>query len=328
MARAGINKALVQLARDALLARGDHPSIEAVRVELGNTGSKSTILRYLQELAQEEPQPPAIRLDEELQTLINNLAQRLAASAQASVAADRARLQRQQVAYEQQRAIEQARFDQLQSAHLALSRERQEAQLRENQLNQQAQQREGERQRLLAAEQLGQCLLEERARRIQSLEDKYQQAREALDHYRQQHLAQRDQEQQRHGQQVQQLQLDIRRLQEQLMARQEELTQVYRDLERLSREQQLRLLEIREQEQALKRNEAVITQLQAAVQQAEEYAQQRLTEFAVVQEKARRYLTHRREDRRALRLQTKLIADLRALLTALHQQPSTNPTRP
>ena len=47
MARAGINKALVQRARDTLLARGEHPSIEAVRVELGNTGSKSTILRYL-----------------------------------------------------------------------------------------------------------------------------------------------------------------------------------------------------------------------------------------------------------------------------------------
>ena len=42
MARGGINKAVVQKARHALLARGAHPSIDAVRIELGNTGSKSS----------------------------------------------------------------------------------------------------------------------------------------------------------------------------------------------------------------------------------------------------------------------------------------------
>ena len=50
MARGGINKAIVQKARQALLARGEHPSIDAVRIELGNTGSKTTIHRYLKEL--------------------------------------------------------------------------------------------------------------------------------------------------------------------------------------------------------------------------------------------------------------------------------------
>ncbi len=50
MARGGINKALVQKAQKAILARGENPSIEAVRVELGNTGSKTTIHRYLKEL--------------------------------------------------------------------------------------------------------------------------------------------------------------------------------------------------------------------------------------------------------------------------------------
>ncbi len=50
MARGGINKAVVQKARTALLARGEHPSIDTVRIELGNTGSKTTIHRYLKEL--------------------------------------------------------------------------------------------------------------------------------------------------------------------------------------------------------------------------------------------------------------------------------------
>lgn len=64
MARAGINKALVQDACDALRARGVHPSIDAVRVELGNTGSKSTIQRFLKELAERAPRTRAVNLDE------------------------------------------------------------------------------------------------------------------------------------------------------------------------------------------------------------------------------------------------------------------------
>jgi len=36
MARGGINKALVKQAREALLARGENPSIDTVRIELGN----------------------------------------------------------------------------------------------------------------------------------------------------------------------------------------------------------------------------------------------------------------------------------------------------
>ncbi|WP_411563648.1 DNA-binding protein [Pseudomonas shirazensis] len=48
----------MQRARDAFLPRGLSPSIEAVRAELGHTGSKTTILRYLRELDVAEPHPP------------------------------------------------------------------------------------------------------------------------------------------------------------------------------------------------------------------------------------------------------------------------------
>lgn len=321
MARSGINKALVQQARDALLARGEQPSIEAVRVELGNTGSKTTILRYLQELAQAEPHPPTISLDEELRALICSLAQRLADAAQASVAADRARLQRQQEAYEQQRAIDHARFEQLQNAHQALTLERRDGQHREGELTQRLLVLEGERQRLLAGEQHALHLLEERAQQIQSLEEKHQHTREALAHYRQQHLAQREQEMQRHDQLVQQLQMEARRMQEQLLGRQEELALVYRDLERLNREQQMRLVELREQEQALQRCEGICSRLQLALQVAEAQVQQHLLELSVLREKARRYVLHHRTNHRALRAQAKLIAELRELLRTLHQAP-------
>ena len=50
MARGGVNLAVVQKARNSLLMRGVYPRIDAVRVEIGNTGSKTTIARYLKQL--------------------------------------------------------------------------------------------------------------------------------------------------------------------------------------------------------------------------------------------------------------------------------------
>ncbi|WP_368614351.1 DNA-binding protein [Paraburkholderia sp. BR10923] len=44
----------VKRAHDPLLARGQHTSIEAIRIALGNTGSKTTIHRYLKELEEDE----------------------------------------------------------------------------------------------------------------------------------------------------------------------------------------------------------------------------------------------------------------------------------
>ena len=56
MARGGVYKTEVEKARNALLAQGKHPSVDALRVALGNTGSKTTIHRYLKELEAEDAQ--------------------------------------------------------------------------------------------------------------------------------------------------------------------------------------------------------------------------------------------------------------------------------
>jgi len=72
MARGGINLVLVRKAREALLARGQNPSIDAIRIELGNTGSKTTIQRYLKEIDAHDPRPAASpsRLSEELSGMV------------------------------------------------------------------------------------------------------------------------------------------------------------------------------------------------------------------------------------------------------------------
>ncbi|WP_312315819.1 DNA-binding protein [Stenotrophomonas sp.] len=95
MARAGLYKSDVQKARDALLAQGKKPSVDAVRVALGNTGSKTTIHRYLRELEGEEGGGPArtVAVSDALQDLVARLASRLQEEAEAILTQERERHQ-------------------------------------------------------------------------------------------------------------------------------------------------------------------------------------------------------------------------------------------
>ncbi|MBC7213010.1 MAG: DNA-binding protein, partial [Pseudomonas sp.] len=87
MARIGIDKAAVYQARQALMARGEHPSIDAVRIELGNTGSKTTIHRYLKELDRQPAQMlgSTAALSEPLGRLVERLAAQLQEEGQARI---------------------------------------------------------------------------------------------------------------------------------------------------------------------------------------------------------------------------------------------------
>ncbi|THG83088.1 cointegrate resolution protein T [Pseudomonas sp. A-1] len=235
MARGGINKALVHKARQTLLARGEHPSIDAVRVELGNTGSKTTIHRYLRELEASESERPVqeVTLGQELGELVAQLAARLEEEAQQTVAPEREALARERVEYQQQLTEAAGRIRQLEADNAALSGQLQAARAacaEEQQLRHQAQ-IEGAR-LLQAGEDLA-ARLADRDAQVVSLEQKHQHAREALEHYRTASKEQREQEQRRHEAQVQQLQVELRQLQQTLIVKQDELTRLNRDNERL-----------------------------------------------------------------------------------------------
>ena len=317
MARSGINKALVQAARDALLARGEAPSIDAVRVELGDTGSKTTINRYLRELASEEPRPPAVTLNEEVQTYIGGLVQRLAADAQAAVSADRARLERQRQVYEQQRQVDSARHDELKKNHQLLLEERVEAREQERSLATRIEQLEGDRQRLLATESHLQQAVRDRDEQLRSLEEKYQQGRDSLVHYREHVRLQREADIQSHEGLVQQLQQEQRRLQEQLMSKQEELTQLYRDLERQSAEQQAQRLALQAEQRQVQQLQASHEQRNTVLSQLRQREQLLQLEAASLRERAHRYLLDRRQDRRNLRDLTQQLHQVHQLLARL-----------
>lgn len=80
MARSSIYKSEVVRARDKLLAMGRYLRlIDAVRIELGNTGSKGTIHRYLKEIEEEEGglAGTKVAVSEAIEDLVARLAERL-----------------------------------------------------------------------------------------------------------------------------------------------------------------------------------------------------------------------------------------------------------
>lgn len=250
MARAGLNKHLVQQARDAIRARGQHPSLDTVRIELGNTGSKTTIHRYLKELEEEEGTrlDDAGLLSDTLKDLVGRLAARLHEEAHAIVkqasSQHTAQIQQlQEAASVQQATLEQSRSDHetaLRSleaegnAHVQTSAALQQENLRTQRLEEQV--------RGLEAR------LQEGETHRQSLEEKHQHARDALEHYRASVKEQRDQDQRRHEAQLQQVQAELRQLQQTLVVKQDEITHLNRDNERLATESRNAHRQIHQQE--------------------------------------------------------------------------------
>ncbi|VWC82235.1 Chromosome partition protein Smc [Burkholderia lata] len=238
MARAGITRLDVKRARDALIARKQHASIDAVRVALGNTGSRSTIHRYLQELEEEDEVgsaqlSPAESLSAPIQALVGQLAAQLQAEAQKVVDENEAAaaVERQQASTERGQLV--AEVDrlraQLAETNAVLSREQAAH----------AETRDVAQQRALELERLGQQLRDQIQRVAeqegfrQSLEEKLVHARDALEHFREAAREQRDQEARRHETQVQQLQAELRKANQTAIVKQNEITSLNTDNGRL-----------------------------------------------------------------------------------------------
>ncbi|TSD77011.1 integrase [Pseudomonas sp. KBS0710] len=235
MARGGINKAVVQTARLAILARGENPSIDAVRIEMGNTGSKTTIHRYLKELDDSETRLTITEapIDDELGELVARLAQRLKEKAQEPIDLALAQFEQQKAALlAQVEALEETQnqlkqqFD-IQAA--ALAEESAALQTASTSLQTEQTRNAGLSQACSDYE----LRINDKDEQIRSLEDKHLHARDALEHYRNAVKEQREQEQRRYEGQLQQVQAELRQAQQSAMVRQDEITQLHRDNERL-----------------------------------------------------------------------------------------------
>ncbi|VVN79372.1 DNA-binding protein [Pseudomonas fluorescens] len=271
MARGGVNKAIVQKAREALLARGENPSIDAVRVALGNTGSKTTIHRYLKELDEVDKRrgAPQLGLSDELGELVVRLAQRLKEESEEQIEQALAAADADKVELNEQLKTSQTTLGQLQQ-QFAIQRSALETESSELQTCRTTLQVEQTRNARLSQSNLDlEVRLKEKDEQIDSLEEKHLHARDALEHYRSAIKEQREQEQRRHEGQLQHVQMELRHLQQTLIIKQDELTQLNRDNERLlteARQQQKTYLDL---EAAKERQAGQINSLKTLVAQGE-----------------------------------------------------------
>lgn len=234
MARSGLYKSDVKKARDSLIAQAMYPSIDAVRMALGNTGSKTTIHKYLKELEEEEGGGPRkASISDALQDLVERLAARLEEEAQEQIgqlneAATRREqkyadannaLQNELIAAREAIATLESRLDSEVAGH---------AKTRTNLQAETLSRHTAEQQVLDLKDRLA-----ENEQHRKSLEEKHSHARNALDHYRQSVKDQRDQDQRRHEQQVQQLQAELRQQQLAAVTKQDEVTRLNQEGVRL-----------------------------------------------------------------------------------------------
>ena len=238
MARGGINKALVSNARETLISRGENPSIDAIRVELGNTGSKSTIHRYLREIEEEA----SARLDDEtllsqpIKELVGRLASVLRQEAQSLVEEHQTKNQSQvRSLTDRLQELENS----LGNTNNTLEAKERELKVLLSDLDASKASEETLKANASKANQANeklQVLLAEKQAQNESLEEKHRHNREAMEHYRQSVKDQREQDQRKHEHQVQQLQAEIRTLNQTLSVKQGDITQLNKDNGRLAAE--------------------------------------------------------------------------------------------
>ncbi|WP_426161615.1 DNA-binding protein [Pseudoduganella sp. R-34] len=226
MARAGVYLSDVRGARDTLRAQGRHPSIDAVRIELGNTGSKSTIHKMLRQLEEEEAESEPLNVSHALHTYIEQLSSQLQRETGDVLERERACLA--EAAAEQAKMVASATARataaeaQVQQLQAELERERSAHRLTVQALQEERIARHTSEQK---ATDLQIRLEENEAHRL-SLEEKHRHARESLEHFRQAAHDQRLLETHRHESEIQQLRADLRTTQHIASGKQEEVSRL------------------------------------------------------------------------------------------------------
>ena len=307
MARGGINKAVVQTARLAILARGENPSIDAVRIEMGNTGSKTTIHRYLKELDDSESRVTITEapIDDELGELVARLAQRLKDKAQEPIDLALAH-------FEQQKAALLVQIETLEAAHADLKQqfEIQSSALAEESAALQTASTSLQTEQTRNAGLSQACSdyelrITDKDEQIRSLEEKHLHARDALEHYRNAIKEQREQEQRRHEGQLQQVQAELRQAQQSAMVRQDEITQLHRDNERLLIEHRVTAKELAALQEQNRKDQAAQQKLSEQVNliESERTLLQERLRVAVLESQSRQEaLTEQQQSNKSLEL--------------------------
>ena len=239
---------------------------DAIRIELGNTGSKATIHRYLKEIEEEEGGNAGtqVAVSEAIQDLSARLAERLHQEADQRLAAltDKhkaeiaalndamAALRNESESFRGQAERQAIDLSTEKTAHANTMAALQEERIARAQMAQRIQDMEG-------------LLAKEETHRL-SLEEKHQHAREALEHFRAAAKEQREQDQRQSEQQIQFLQGELRSAKDTVNTKQQELIRSHEDNARLSSELTHARSELHRQEGEVRSLRSVKEQLAVA----------------------------------------------------------------
>jgi chromosome segregation ATPase len=176
MARSGINRAEVQAARDAIIARGENPSIDAVRIEMGNTGSKTTIHRLMREIEADHNGAPPSQIDDELTALVARLAHRLKEQSREQLEQAQSRLDAERKAMQEQLRDTQRQLNELRERHAAQTTTLGSQTATLLQIREALQNEQKENARLAQAAQDAATRLQDKDAQIQSLKEQHLEA--------------------------------------------------------------------------------------------------------------------------------------------------------
>ena len=262
MNKRGVTLEQVAIARERLLERGKNPTIDAVRVQLGNTGSKSTISKYLQELSSRAPAPER-KTSDAILALVERLAEELEGEAGRALEKAEAEHREQKKLWlqkEEERAgeVDQAREAQAEADERASRLEALLADVRA-QLKSESERRGALEQELDHARS---ALDQEREHHRASLRA-LEHAQNSLDHFREASRAQREEDAKRHDAQLQGLNTEIKGLRESLALKQDSLTSAREEAARLAAENTRLDTDLRDTKQIVRQCEDEIAASQA-----------------------------------------------------------------
>lgn len=237
MSRSGLTKNMVKQARDVLISQNKYPSVDAVRIELGNTGSKSTIHKYLKELEDgEQGIGQNLSVSETIQSLVIRLAEQLHIEANAEI----------EKVKEINQINEERQNEEIDVLRNELSQTKMVLQERNATVDEQHKINEALKtsldQEIIAKNRLEQQVvnlnesLVQNREYLSNLEEKFKHAQQSLDHYREFVKEQRQQDLRRFDRQVQMLQAEIRQLQQTIVVKQDKLNEISLENNKLTTE--------------------------------------------------------------------------------------------
>lgn len=227
MSRSGLTKNKVKQARDILISQNKYPSVDAVRIELGNTGSKSTIHKYLKELEEDEEQGIGQNhsISETIQSLVTRLAEQLHIEANIEIEKT---IETNRINEEKLKEELETLCNELGQTKMALQ-ERNERVIEQHEINNAL--KSSLDKEIITKNRLEQQVisltesLEQHKEYFSNLEEKFKHAQQSLEHYRESVKEQRQQDIRRHEHQIQLLQAESRQLQQTIITKQDKLNE-------------------------------------------------------------------------------------------------------